>query len=155
MLNLIIPSSYIKEIEHSRLAVAFRVTLAALDLDANSSTTLRLTNNRVIRQYNHAWLGINAPTDVLSFENSYIDPETGEHYLGDIIISFEKARQQAKAGGHSLYHEVEMLFVHGLLHLAGYDHDQRDNLTKMSSMQDFILEKTHNPLKNSIQSAEK
>lgn len=151
MLNLIMPSSYAKVIDGPRLANAFRETLAALELAQNTSVTLRLTNNRVIRHYNFAWLGIDAPTDVLSFENPYIDPETGEHYLGDIIISYEKARRQAKEGEHSIYQEVEMLFVHGLPHLAGYDHGDEDDWLDMSSMQDLILKKTANPLRNSIQ----
>ena len=151
MLNLIVPSSYSKEIEQSRLGLAFLETLKALKIDKDVSVTLRLTNNRLIRQFNREWLGVDAPTDVLSFENAYSDPENGEQYLGDILISFEKARKQAKESGHQVQDELEMLLVHGLLHLVGYDHDTRLNWEKMSQTQDAILGKINNPLRGSIQ----
>ena len=151
MFNLILPKSYAKEIDQTRLAIAFREGIRALGLARNSSLTLRVTNNRSIRQFNHAWRGENQPTDVLSFENAFTDPETGEQYLGDIIISFEKARQQAKLGGHTIQSEIELLFVHGLLHLAGFDHDQKDEWTEMTKTQDHILKTIGNPLRGGIQ----
>lgn len=151
MLNLILPNSYAKKIDQSRLASAFREGINVLGLAKNTSLTLRVTNNRLIRQYNHAWRGENSPTDVLSFENAYTDPETGEEYLGDIVISFEKARQQALVGGHAVQSEIELLFLHGLLHLAGFDHDQKEEWAEMTKTQDQILKKIGNPLQGGIQ----
>ncbi|HBO33639.1 MAG TPA: rRNA maturation RNase YbeY [Anaerolineaceae bacterium] len=151
MLNLILPKSYAKEIDQSRLATAFLEGTKVLGLAKSTSLTLRITNNRVIRQFNHAWRGENSPTDVLSFENAFTDPETGEEYLGDIVISFEKARQQAQVGGHSIQSEIELLFVHGLLHLAGFDHDQKEQWAEMTKTQDQILRKIGNPLQGGIQ----
>ena len=151
MLNLILPASYAKEIDQNRLGLALRETLRHQNINEQSSVTLRLTNNRLIRQYNLAWLGVDAATDVLSFENAYTDPESGEHYLGDILISFEKARNQARLGNHSLQDEIEMLFVHGLLHIAGHDHDKKETWERMNLAQDAILEKIGNPLRGSIQ----
>ena len=151
MFNLILPKSYSKEINQTRLAIAFREGVKLLGLSKNSSLTLRVTNNRTIRQFNLAWRGENHPTDVLSFENAFTDPETGEKYLGDIIISFEKARQQAQIGGHTLQSEVELLFVHGLLHLAGFDHDQKEDWAEMTNTQDKILKIIGNPLQGGIQ----
>ncbi len=151
MLNLIIPSSYKKEINQSRLGAAYRASLSAFDLEVNTTVTLRITNNRTIREFNRAWRNENSVTDVLSFENSFIDPETGEKYLGDIIISFEKARQQSRSSGHSLQYEVEMLFVHGLLHLVGYDHDSKEQWQEMTRLQDHIMQKIANPLRGGIQ----
>ena len=151
MLNLILPNSYAKEIDQNRLGTAFREGIKVLGLAKNSSLTLRVTNNRLIRQFNHAWRGENSPTDVLSFENAYTDPETGEEYLGDIVISFEKARQQAMVGGHAFQSEIELLFVHGLLHLAGFDHDQKEQWVEMTKFQDQILKKIGNPLQGGIQ----
>lgn len=151
MLNLILPSSYIKELNQSRLGRAYSETLKAQNVNLNASATLRITNNRMIRQYNREWLGNDNPTDVLAFENAYTDPETGEEYLGDILISFEKARKQARIAGHSLQEEIEMLLVHGLLHLTGHDHDQKVDWQKMSASQDAILEKIGNPIRESIQ----
>jgi len=151
MLNLILPNSYAKEIDQNRLASAFREGIKVLELPKNTSLTLRVTNNRLIRQFNQAWRGENSPTDVLSFENAFTDPETGEEYLGDIVISFEKARQQANMGGHSIQSEIELLFVHGLLHLAGFDHDQKEQWADMTKTQDQILKKIGNPLQGGIQ----
>ena len=151
MLNLIIPNSYLKEIDQSRLAAAFHEGIKVLGLPKNASLTLRITNNRLIRQFNHAWRGENSSTDVLSFENAYTDPETGEEYLGDIVISFEKARQQARLGGHMIQYEIELLFVHGLLHLTGFDHDMKKEWAEMTKAQDQILNKICNPLQEGIQ----
>lgn len=151
MLNLILPKSYAREIDQKRLATAFREGLRELGLAKNSSLTLRITNNRLIRQLNRAWRGENSATDVLSFENAFTDPETGEEYLGDLVISFEKARQQARVGGHAVQAEIELLFVHGLLHLAGYDHDQKEEWAEMTRVQDQILRKIGNPLQGGIQ----
>jgi probable rRNA maturation factor len=151
MVNLILPNSYAKEIDQSRLATAFLEGIKVLKLAKYTSLTVRVTNNRLIRQFNLAWRGENSPTDVLSFENAYTDPETGEEYLGDIVISFEKARQQALVGGHSIQSEIELLFVHGLLHLAGFDHDQKEEWAEMTKTQDQILKNIGNPLKGGIQ----
>lgn len=150
MLNLILPPSYVKEIDQSRLALAFSNFLNHLNIEHNTSVTVRFTNNRLIRQFNREWMGIDAPTDVLSFENAFQDPETGEQYLGDILISFEKARKQAKLAGHSLQQEVEMLLVHGLLHLVGHDHSNNTEWQAMSETQDEILQTIANPLRGSI-----
>lgn len=151
MLNLILPKSYAKEINQNRLATTFKEGVKVLGLKKNSSLTLRVTNNRLIRQFNNAWRGENSPTDVLSFENAFTDPETGEEYLGDLVISFEKARQQARAGGHAIQAEIEMLFVHGLLHLAGYDHAEKQDWAEMTKMQDQILKNIGNLLEGGIQ----
>ena len=86
-----------------------------------------LTDNRRLRKLNRDYLGIDAPTDVLSFpasesDGSEIDPETGARYIGDILISIERAGEQATAGGHPLEAELQLLIVHGILHLLGHDH---------------------------------
>ncbi len=151
MFNLILPNSYAREIDQTRLAAAFREGAKTLGLAKNTSLTLRVTNNRLIRQLNYAWRGENSPTDVLSFENAFTDPETGEQYLGDIVISFDKARQQAQTGGHTIQSEIELLFVHGLLHLSGFDHDQKEEWAEMTKTQDEILKKIGNPLQGGIQ----
>jgi len=80
---------------------------------------LLLTDNGTIREMNRAQRGIDRPTDVLSFplENVPFAP------LGEIVISVEYARQKAGEYGNSLDDEVALLFIHGLLHLLGYDHE--------------------------------
>ena len=151
MLTLIVPNSYAKQLDQKRLALAWEESLKLLNLPTKTSATLRITNNALIRQFNLSWRNEFSVTDVLSFENAYTDPETGEEYLGDIMISFQKAKQQAQVGGHPVQTEIEMLFVHGILHLAGYDHGDKEEWQAMTDMQNTILKKIGNPLQGTIQ----
>jgi len=84
-------------------------------------------------------LGIDAPTDVLSFNVDEIDPETGNYYLGDIIISYQKANEQAVTAGHEIQSELSLLIIHGVLHLLGMDHDTPESQEPMWKIQDQIL----------------
>ena len=78
--------------------------------------SLVLTDDREIHELNQRFRNKDKPTDVLSF--GYDDP----HVLGDIIISVERARAQAESRNVTLDSELELLAVHGALHLLGYDH---------------------------------
>ncbi len=76
-----------------------------------------VTDDRELRRLNRQFLGHDEPTDVLSF------PEPGpDGFLGEMAISVDRARDQARACGHSLDDEVRILMLHGLLHLLGMDH---------------------------------
>jgi len=98
-----------------------------------------LTDDARLRQLNREYLGIDAPTDVLSFPASETDPESGGSYLGDILISVPRARQQAGAAGHPLASEVQLLVVHGVLHLLGHDHATSEERSRMWAAQSAIL----------------
>ncbi len=80
------------------------------------------------------------PTDVLSFPASETDPETGTSYLGDILVSIPRAEAQAQAAGHPLEAEVQLLVVHGVLHLLGYDHANPEEKSRMWAAQAEVLE---------------
>lgn len=81
-----------------------------------------------MRALNRAWRGKDAPTDVLSFAAHEGEPMPGaEHLLGDLVISVDTARRQARALGHGLDEEVAVLFAHGLAHLAGFDHERDEH----------------------------
>ncbi len=82
--------------------------------------TVALVSDHGIAALNRRYRHRARPTDVLSF------PASGNGYLGDVVISAETARRQARRLGHSLTEEVQLLILHGLLHLMGYDHE-RDN----------------------------
>jgi probable rRNA maturation factor len=99
-----------------------------------------LTDNRRLRRLNRDYLGIDAPTDVLSFPASESDPDTGARYLGDILISIPYARQNARQAGNSLEAEVQLLVVHGVLHLLGHDHAKPREKARMWQAQREILE---------------
>lgn len=88
------------------------------------------------------YVGRNATTDVLSFPGpgeALSAPQDEPRYLGDIVISYPQAKRQAKEAGQGIGAEVELLVVHGILHLLGYDDRQPDGKAKMWSRQESIL----------------
>ena len=116
-----------------------------------------LTDNEGIRAINLDTRGIDAPTDVLSFPmgdfetpgdfgpleetpEEYFNPDSGELMLGDIVISVDKVKEQAKEYGHSERRELAFLVAHSILHLSGYDHMEEEERTRMEDMQREILE---------------
>ena len=107
----------------------------------DSDLSIILTNDTRLHELNLNYLGIDAPTDVLSFPASETDPESGARYLGDILISIPRAQAQAEAVGHALEAEVQLLVVHGVLHLLGHDHAEPDEKARMWKAQAEILKK--------------
>jgi probable rRNA maturation factor len=99
-----------------------------------------LTSDERLHELNLNYLGINAPTDVLSFPASETDPETGARYIGDILISIPRAQAQAEAAGHPLEAELQLLVVHGVLHLLGHDHAEAEEKARMWKAQSEVLE---------------
>jgi probable rRNA maturation factor len=81
----------------------------------NVALTIYITDDAEIRGLNRRFHASDRPTDVLSF------PAEGDDYLGDMVISYERARAQARAAGWRIADELDLLTVHGLLHLLGYD----------------------------------
>jgi probable rRNA maturation factor len=82
---------------------------------------LVLTNDRAMRALNHRYRGRKGTTDVLSFPGP-----GGEAGLGDIVISVERAERNARRFGHSLARELDVLALHGFLHVLAYDHETDD-----------------------------
>ena len=120
-----------------------RAANTALEHQAHSSDSelsIILTDDARLHELNLNYLGVDAPTDVLSFPASETDPETGAHYLGDILISLPRAQAQADAAGHPLEAELQLLVVHGVLHLLGHDHAQAEEKARMWKAQAEILE---------------
>ncbi len=101
--------------------------------------TLVLTGDARLRKLNQQFRGVDKSTDVLSFADGGQDAESGRRYLGDVIISVPRARSQARAAGHSLAAELQLLAVHGVLHLLGHDHGQPAQRRRMWAAQDEIL----------------
>ena len=117
-----------------------RAALAALKHQrADGDITIVLSGDAQLRRLNRDYLGIDAPTDVLSFPASEADPETGAAYLGDILLSLPRADRQARAAGHSLADEAQLLVIHGVLHLIGHDHTHAREKSKMWKAQAEIL----------------
>ncbi len=119
---------------------AARAALTHQNESLDVELSIVLTDDARLQELNRDYLGIDAPTDVLSFPASESDPETGAAYLGDILISIPRAKAQAKAAGHALESEAQLLVVHGVLHLLGHDHAEAKGKKKMWKAQGEILE---------------
>ena len=127
--------------ESALLERAAMLTLETESADLDSDLTIVLTDEAKLHELNRDYLGVDAPTDVLSFPADEEDPETGVPYLGDILISIPRAKKQAKAAGHPLEAEVQLLVVHGILHLLGYDHAKIREKARMWKAQAEVMSK--------------
>ncbi len=132
-----------KEIGQSVKAAAMKVgELYGLD---NAEVSVTLTDNEHIHTINKKYRNIDRPTDVISFAlNESDEPKIADekvNVLGDVIISVERAKEQATEYGHSLKREVSFLMVHGMLHLLGYDHIEEADRIEMEKEQRYVMEK--------------
>jgi len=102
--------------------------------------SILLTNDNEIKDLNAKYRNVNAVTDVLAFAmREGIDGDLNDEILGDIVISIPTAERQAKEYGHSVYAELALLTIHGVLHLLGYDHSKRDEAKIMQEKQKEII----------------
>ena len=116
------------------------------EFEDDCEISLSIVTNEEIHEINKQFRGIDSPTDVLSFpmltyeEGEEADVnENGEIVLGDIIISIDRAKEQAEEYGHSLKRELAFLAVHSMLHLMGYDHMVKEEEEEMFRRQKEIL----------------
>lgn len=114
--------------------------LKVLKLEDNFEATLVIVGKNKIHSINKQYRGIDKETDVISFaEIDSEDEFTDGNYLGDIFINVDRVNSQAKEYGHSVKREFCFLFIHGMLHLFGYDHMNAKDEKKMFSLQDKII----------------
>lgn len=139
MIQIDIESDYQDQVAAEALEAVASGVLRLTETPAESGITIQVTDDATLHQYNNQYMGVDAPTDVLSFPVPFDDPETGDPYLGDLLISVPTATRQAEAAGHPLMEEVKLLVVHGVLHLLGYDHATPEEKTDMWALQDSIL----------------
>ncbi len=101
-----------------------------------------LVDNKKIHEINKAYRGIDRETDVISFAlEDNLDIKMEVRILGDIYISVDKAKEQAESYGHSFKREISFLAVHGLLHLLGYNHEEKRDEEVMFQKQEEVLSK--------------
>ena len=109
-----------------------------------AEVSVTFANNEPIHELNKMHRNVDAPTDVLSFpmgeDGKYdIDPATNAKILGDIVISMEKAVEQAERFGHTLQREVGYLTAHSMLHLLGYDHEEPLEKVHMREKEELVM----------------
>ncbi|MDX6301795.1 MAG: putative rRNA maturation factor [Nocardioidaceae bacterium] len=106
---------------------------------------LKLVDESTIAELNEKWMEKTGPTDVLAFPMDELRPglvneEPEEGVLGDLVLCVAVAERQAAEAGHRTQDEVELLTVHGILHLLGYDHAEPDEHKEMFDLQARLLE---------------
>ena len=148
------------ENEQEKLPVTYKLKMlvreaveATLDLENYQNTaevSITFTDNESIHKLNAKYRGVDRPTDVLSFplfdyEGTSEEPPVDEmmNMLGDIVISLERAAEQAEEFGHSFEREVAFLTAHSMLHLLGYDHElgeeeDREMREKQNAVMDML-----------------
>jgi probable rRNA maturation factor len=126
-------------------------TIEAEGIPTPSEMGLVITDSKTIQKLNMTYRGENKPTDVLAFymipgtnqesEAQFVGPPDGIHHLGEVVISYPQAVEQAQEQGHSVEQELALLIVHGVLHLLGYDHEFPEEEQKMKARENEILKR--------------
>lgn len=133
------------EIPHAatfrKLVASALSACAALCPDELADVSIKLTGDKEIAALNHQFRGMNKPTNVLSF------PSNDMNYLGDIAISLETVKREAKAQKKTFEAHLTHMVVHGMLHLLGYDHEDEHDAEDMEALEVKILRrvKVENP----------
>ena len=110
--------------------------------------SLVFTDSETVRRLNRDYRGIDEPTDVLAFymlpqkegDDSFALPPDGVTRLGEVIISYPQAAEQAREQGHPTERELTLLIIHGVLHLLGYDHEESEEEAEMRTREKELLE---------------
>ncbi|MBI5207685.1 MAG: rRNA maturation RNase YbeY [Candidatus Firestonebacteria bacterium] len=134
--------SKLKRINKKKVENFTRMILNSLNISKKAEVGILLVDNKKIQELNKKYRKLNRPTDVLAFamqegEKEYINPLI----LGDVVISIERAGEQAETYNHSFQEEFELLIIHGLLHLLGYDHLKKKDSVKMKAMENDLIKK--------------
>jgi probable rRNA maturation factor len=122
-----------------------RVAREVLHLEAVvGQVTLVITDDEGIRALNRDFLGHDTPTDVLAFSaqadgGSFVVAPGASEYLGDVIISYPRAADQAQEQGHAVDQELCLLTIHGMLHLLGHNHETEHDRAAMWARQEALL----------------
>jgi probable rRNA maturation factor len=139
MVNIDIDDNFKGEIDALAVIRAVDETLKNNRSTEDYDLSVVIGSDEQISELNFQFRGIATPTDVLSFPSGEVDPDSGNHYLGDVIISFPQARKQALLADHTVTAEIQLLIIHGVLHLLGYDHADENEKTIMWSLQSELL----------------
>ncbi|MGB0757003.1 MAG: rRNA maturation RNase YbeY [Patescibacteria group bacterium] len=100
----------------------------------------QIVHDRQMKKLNTKWRGIPTSTDVLAFPyDESPSPGQGHEYVGEVIISIDRAKKQAQEQGHALRTEVAHLYTHGALHILGYDHVTPTEAQRMYALQALVV----------------
>ena len=128
--------------DEGRLVSVADFAMSKLELHPDCDLSISLVDEEEMSSLHVQWMDEPGATDVLSFPMDEIRPHSraqGPGLLGDVILCPSFAQKQAQEAGHSLQEELELLTVHGVLHLVGYDHREVEEKKVMFAMQDTYL----------------
>ena len=138
-----INSPWERLLDADALAALARRVLAEEAVAPPAEVSVVVTDDETVRDLNRRHLGLDEPTDVLSFPFGYsegfVGPPDGVNHLGEVIVAGPTAERQAQEAGHSLAEEASHLVVHGLLHLLGYDHLSGEDERRMRAREESLL----------------
>ncbi len=143
MIHFYIESDYHQPGHSDLLNRAAELTLQDQQANPDYVFSLVLTGDEKLHELNLQFRGQDKPTDVLSFPSGDAEESL---YLGDVIISVPRAQAQAAERGHSLEQELQLLTIHGLLHLLGHDHAAPQEKAQMWAAQARVLQALYIPL---------
>jgi probable rRNA maturation factor len=125
-----------------------RDVLKAEGMAASFEMSIILTDQETVHEMNLKYRHVDAPTDVIAFYTEqqgpggelFVLPDDGMRRLGDIVISFPQAVEQAFEQQHSIEKELSLLITHGVLHLLGYDHEAPEDAPRMRGREAELME---------------
>ena len=128
-----------------RLSSLARFVMDRMRVHPLAELCIKAVDEDTIAELNEKWMGKEGPTDVLAFPMDELRPgtvaeEPEEGVLGDLVLCPAVAQRQGTEAGHGTLAEVELLTVHGILHLLGYDHAEPDEHREMFDLQARLLE---------------
>ena len=140
----IIDESETDLVDGERTVRLARFVMDAMRVHPEAELCIKLVDEPTIAELNEQWMGKEGPTDVLSFpmdelRPGLLDEEPEEGVLGDLVLSPTVAARQGETAGHGALAEIELLTVHGILHLLGYDHAEPEEHKEMFGLQDDLL----------------
>ena len=132
------------EVDVKELARLARFAMDRMRVHPQAELCIKLVDEDTIAQLNAQWMEKEGPTDVLAFPMDELRPglvneEPEEGVLGDLVLCHSIAEKQAEQAGHAVADEVDLLTVHGILHLLGYDHAEPDEHREMFGLQARLL----------------
>ena len=132
------------EFDVRRLSRLARFVMDEMRVHPQAELCIKAVDEDTIAQLNEQWMDKEGPTDVLAFpmdelRPGLVDEEPEEGVLGDLVLCPDVAERQGVTAGHGKDAEIELLTVHGILHLLGYDHAEPEEHREMFGLQDELL----------------
>ena len=152
-LSIQVEESFASLISEDWLRQAVELTLLAVGIGSSVELGIVIAGDDTVHELNQTYRGVDATTDVLAFALSehsnaeverFVVPPDDILHLGEIVISYPRAKEQAEERRHSVERELALLATHGVLHLLGYDHEQREAEQKMRALETRVLKTIQN-----------